>query len=292
MIIKSNKMDEYLETLPRMFSDIPSPIKRWFLDTNVWGKILRDAKLTQQFISTYQGSNDLLGLTVYSLFEISRVKSLISRLDKLFFDMRHNIWVPLLYDQVFEKEVDRYPNPIDIPWMPMSLLTGEEVGGPSVMSKFSKDSNFLSSRDDHLNFGFARFMSLEKFKKNFGSKDPSGYSPEDAFEFSKLNGIDYFRRYDQSFLRDLEMSSQEFIPSGIRSQFARSIFLFYKYYIHGQSPIKSDFMDFANISYLPYFHNYVTEKNIFNTIRHIQGESEYMDELDVIHITAFLDGLR
>ena len=279
------------DPLLQMFVEMPTSITRWFLDTNAWGHILENEERTKGFIQFFSETNHLAGLTIYSLFELSRAERLLPGLDDLFFQLRHNIWVPLLYDYVYERELQAYPSRIHIPWMPISLLTEEDEGVPSVMSNFAADSRFTSQRDKYLQFGEKYFMSLGRFKRNFPQKVSEGYTPEEAFEFARLNGLNYFRRNDKSFIHKIDHGPASFEPRGIQSQFARSIFLFYKFYIHGKSPNKSDFMDFANISYLPYFDVYVTEWDVLNTLKHIKTSTDFMKGLNPQHVSGFVKGL-
>jgi len=276
----------------KMFVDVPETIHSWFLDTNVWGSIAESTETKVSFVELMVNTNNLACLTVYSLFELSRASKIVPALDDLFFQLRHNIWIPLLYDFVYEAELSAYPHGIQMRWMPVSMLTGEEPDGPSVMSQFADDSKFGEARDKHLAFGHGEFMSLEQFKRNFPPQDPTGYSQKDALEFAKLNALDYFRRHDTAFLRGLSQPLHEFDPTGIPSQFMRSVFLFYKFYMHDKSPNKSDFLDFANISYLPYVSHYVTERDVLNTINHIKSTTALLEDVSTIHVSDFLLAFR
>lgn len=272
-----------------MFIDIPEAAGRWFLDTNVWGTIAGTDALMERFVSAIRDTNNLACLTVYSLFELSRATHLLPSLDHLFFQIRHNVWIPLLYDFLYEAELAAYPHRASMKWMPISLLTGEDKNGPSVMTKFAQNDLFVGARNDHLQFAHGEFMSLEKFKFNFPVKDSGAYTAQDALLFARLNGIDYFIRHDPEFLKRIPGQVRGFDPEGIPSQFARSIYLFFKYYVHGKTPNKSDFMDFANISYLPYLDLYITERDALNTIKHIKGSTEFMQTVSPLHISDFLN---
>jgi hypothetical protein len=273
--------------LERAFIELPVGIQAWFLDTCVWSEIVSSDQLMKRFVSYFQSNNHLAGLTAYTLFELSRADRILPYLDNLFSIMRHNVWIALLYDQLFESELASYPAKPIIRWMPLSMLTGEDNQAVKIMTKLAKNPLFKMSRDEHLDFGFSSFMSLEKFKKNFPPSNGQEFSSQQAYDFSLWNGIDYFLRHEPQIIKRL--GPRNFLPEGIPSQFARSLFLFFKYYIHGQSPNKSDFLDFAHISYVPYFDVYVTEKNVSNVLRHIKSTGLLLADIEIMNVTGFVE---
>ncbi|MDH5647841.1 MAG: hypothetical protein OEZ01_17655, partial [Candidatus Heimdallarchaeota archaeon] len=219
------------------FIKIPKGISTWFLDTCVWSDVISSEKTRGKFVSFFQKNNILAGITQYSLLELTRVKSLIPKMDSLFFQMRHNIWIPLLYDELFDLELQNYPNNSDILFMAMSLITGEEENKYNkILEKLSTDPGVIQTRNEHLRFGDSNFMSLEKYKSNFPPSDGNNYSVKQADEFARQNGIDYFRRHNPDFLRQFKAPHETFLPEGLSSQYIRSLFIFYKFYLHGQSP--------------------------------------------------------
>lgn len=285
-----NNVPDYEGALDKAFVEIPKGIKTWFLDTCVWGKIVSSEQITKKFIEYFSANNYLAGLPIYTLFELSRADKKLSGLDNLFFRMRNNIWIALLYDSLFDAELASYPNRPKIRWMPLSMLTGEEEGLVRVMTKLANNPLLAVSRSEHLDFGNLRFMSLEKFKENFPTSDGSNYTPSQAHTFALCNGIDYFLRHEPHVIK--EIGPRNFLPEGLPSQYIRSLFIFYKYYIHGQSPGESDFLDFAHVSYAPYFDIYATEKNVSNVLRHIKSTGLFLAETKIIHVTEFLDMIK
>lgn len=257
-------MEDYELATDKNFIKIPSSIRTWFLDTCVWGEIVSSENSTNKFIDYFFRKNFLAGLTTYTLFELSRLKSKLEELDNLFFKLRHNIWIAQLYDSLFDEELANYPKKSEIRWMPMSSLTGEQEGLIGVMTRLSNNPLFIKSRSQHLSFGESRFMSLEEFKRNFPKSDNGEYTTTQARTFALCNGLSYFLRHEIKIIK--RIGPRNFIPEGISSQFIRSLYLFYKYYIHGQSPSKSDFLDFAHVSYAPYFDFFVAEKNASNVL--------------------------
>ena len=178
----------------------------------------------------------------------------------------------MLYDDLFKLEQNQYPNPIKMKFMPMSLVTGEDENHYNrILTKFAEDKRIIKTRNKHIDFGNHYFMSLEKFKKNFPTASDGSYTADQVAEFTFINGLDYFRRQDVKFIQNKLSSLNVFQPECLPSQYVRSLLVFYKYYIHNQSPHKSDFFDFAIISYFPYFDNFITEKNVSNVLKHIQS---------------------
>jgi hypothetical protein len=271
------------------FTEIPDVITTYLLDTCVWGEIAGSASATDVFVSRFQSENLLAGLTLYTLFELSRAERLPPQLDSLFLGARHNIWLALLYDQVLELELKSYPSPPVMRWMPMSMISDEQQ--PSVMSKLSYDRRFMSKRDEHLQFGYAEFMTLERFKENYAPDVNGHYTPNQAEEFATFNAVEFLGRHFPRFLERLRLGAPALDSSKIPSIHMRSLFLFYKYYIHHKVPQKSDFMDFAAVSYTPYVDVYVTERDVMNVLMHIRTSGLMPSETDVMHVGDFIGAL-
>jgi hypothetical protein len=269
------------------FIEMPQGIQTWFLDTCVWSEIISSKQNLENFISYFQKNNYFAGLTLYTIFELSRAKYILKDLDYLFIQMKHNIWIPLFNDDLFDYELRNYPIKPKMRWMTIMGLVENDGIPINLLQKIITFSGFIDSRNDHLQFGKSRFMSLEEFKKNFPPSENSNYSTDQAYAFSRFNAISYFLSNERNVLEKIGV--RDFLPEGIPSQFARSLFLFYKYYVHGQSPVESDFLDFTHISYTPYFNVYVTEKNVSNVLNHIKSEGIYFKDLKVIKLTQFME---
>jgi hypothetical protein len=283
-------MDNNQDTSSRGFSRIPESIQTWFLDTCVWGEILLTNERKNAFIAFFHDNNYLAGLTTYSLFELSQAKKLLHELDDLFYEMRHNIWIAQLYDELFESELKNYPNKPVMGWMPMSMLTGEESSYEKVMTKLANNPLFVKSRSEHQKFGLTSFLSLEDFKKNFPASENSKYSTDQAHTFSFCNGIVYFLRHEPHVIK--KIGPRNFLPEGLPSQYIRSLLLFYKYYIHEKSPNDSDFIDFAHVSYSPYFDVYVTERDVSNVLKHIRSTGLLLEDVEIMHVAQLINLLK
>jgi len=268
------------------FIELPSGIRTYFLDTCVWGAIVESEAIGDNFISYFVSNNHLAGLTSYTLFELSRAERLLPKLDSLFLRARYNIWLALLYDQLFDNELASYPSQPKTRWMPLSMITDDE--NPNVMSKFANDPRFVQKRDEHLQFGYSEFMSLEKFKENYPPDEDGHYSPSQALDFAWCNAVDFLGRYFPGFLSKFRDDASSFDSSKISSIQMRSLLLFYKYYIYGQVPDRSDFMDFAHVSYAPYVDVYVTERNVLNALRHIKSNNLMLSDTELFHVSEFV----
>jgi hypothetical protein len=270
----------------RSFTEMPPAITTYLLDTCVWGEIVESASTTDAFVSRFRSENLLAGLTLYNLFELSRAHGLLRQLDALFLRARYNVWIALLYDQLLDLELSSYPSPPPMRWMPMSMIADENQ--PNVMSKLSDDLRFISKRDEHLQFGYTEFMTLESFKANYPPDQEGNYTAAQAEEFAWCNTVDFLGRQFRGFLRRFEHNASVLDNSKIPSVHMRSLFLFYKYYIHGKVPQQSDFMDFASVSYAPYVDVYVTERDAMNVLRHIQSTGVMPSDTELMHVTDFI----
>jgi len=268
------------------FISLPASTKTWFLDTCVWSEIVESESNINNFNLHFKNNNYLAGLTAYTLFELSWVRALHQKIDNLFFNMRHSIWIALHHDELMDSELKNYPSKTVMKWMPLSALSDQDKQVNNLLTKISENPIFTNKREEFLKFGNEKFMVLEKLKSGFPTSDNGKYTTDQAYNFSLLNGIQYFLKYEPDFLRSIGI--RKFLPESVPTQFARSLLLFYKYYIHEQSPTKSDFFDFAHISYLPYVDYYIAEKNISNVINHIKTTGPYFNEVQIMNVSQFV----
>jgi hypothetical protein len=269
------------------FVELPSSARVYYLDTCVWSTLVRSDVARANFSLYFQSNDYVAALSYFTLFELSHVPKMFDDLDPLFFEMKYNVWIPCLYDQVIESELKSYPDTWNMRWLPVSMLVDES--NSQLLGKLASDPRFTKSRDDHYYFGLGHFMDLEQFKENFPPQNGVDYTPEDADFFAWCNAGDYLRRHFIEFLKPFRDDASSFKAARLLSLHIRSLFLFYKYYIHGQSPGKSDFLDFAHVSYAPYCDVYVTERNACNVLKRIKSSGLMLSDTCVLHISDFLE---
>lgn len=272
------------------FCELPPSAKVHYLDTCVWGTLIKSDVAKASFVSHFQSNDYVAALSYFTLFELSRAPKTFDDCDPLLFDMKYKVWIPCLYDQVIESELKSYPNAWRMRWQQLSMVVDE--GSPGFLSKLAIDPHFAKSRDEHLQFGLDRFMSLEELKENFPPLHGDECKVDDASAFAWGNAMDYLGRHFPHFLR----SHREYIRRGefesLASLFSlriRSLFLFFKYYLHGQSPGPSDFLDFAHVSYAPYCSVFVTERNACNVLNRIKNNGLMLADTEILHISDFME---
>lgn len=276
----------YLES---SFVPLSSRTQVYYLDTNVWSELAKQDAARQGFISLLQTHERLSAVSQYILFELSRSPVVISKLDPFFFQMRHQIIIPQLYDQVIEAELESFPLKWKMRWLPLHRLL--DKSNPSILQRLANDPNFLGSREQHRQFGRARFMKLEELKENFPPQHGDEYTIDDARSFAWGTTVDYlsrqfpgFRKSKDSYLRKRDLNSL----NSLKSIRIRSLYSFFKYYLHGQSPEESDFFDFAIMSYVPYCDVFITEANACNVLNRIKKSGFMLEDVQILHITDFL----
>ena len=272
------------------FIELPKGNQTWFIDTCIWSEIISSDEVTEDFITYFHKNNLLAGLTSHTLFELSRAGHLLQKYDNLFEKLQDSVWLAMPYDDLFDLELQNYPSQPNIKWFPITRLFLEGNRVSSVIEQLIKKPLFVRSRQDAINFGNEEFMSLNQFKENFHPVDGLKYTTEQANTFAQLNAISYFLKHETLFLK--RVGVRNFLPEGISSLYARSLFLFFKYYIHGQTPGKSDFIDYVHISYLPYVNVYATEINASNVIRHIQSIGLNFAEKNILNMSQFLELIK
>lgn len=262
----------------------------YFFDTNVWTSVLSSDIPSAKLNLWLEENNVVIALSIFTAFELSRAKKMITDLDSMMSDVSSRIYIPLLYDELFFLEFASYPNNIEMLWMPFASLMDNGIS--SLLSKFSKDPRFTSKRQEYLDFGETNFMNLEKFKENFPPEENGTYTTEQAELFAWGNSVDYLGRYFPKFLTRFKNNASSLKTERIPSLHIRGLFLFYKYYIYGQSPSRSDFLDFAHVSYVPYLNGYITERNVLNILKHIKSQGSNLVKLELIHVTEFVRELE
>ena len=269
------------------FIELPSSTRVYYLDTCVWGELIESEVARAAFSSHFRSNEYVVALSCYTLFELSRAPRAFREWDSLLFEMRCNVWIPYLYDQLIESEIGSYPNPWRMRWLPVSLLVDE--GHRSVLDRLASNPGFVKSRDDHYQFGLVEFMSLEELKTNFPPQSGDNYVPEDSEFFAWCNAVDYLGRHDIDFLKSFRDDASRFEAHRLPSVHIRSLFLFFKYYVHGKSPKKSDFLDFAHVSYAPYCDVYVTERDVCNVLRRIKSLGLMLSGTRILRVSDFLE---
>jgi hypothetical protein len=285
----SNQIDGDDLAFTNAFIELPSSVKTHYLDTCVWSEIVNSKKLKKSFAAYLRSDKYVAGLSYFTLFELSRAPHDFGDYDRLFFDIRQNVWLPLLLDQVTDLEIENYPSMWRMRWLPSLVFF--DKNNSSFLETLANDDRFIKSREEHRQFGHDHFMSLEQFKENYPPGNGESYTPDDVGLFAWGNAMDYLSRHFPAFLRPFLNGTSSFEAELLPTVYMRSLLLFYKYYIHDQSPIESDFMDFAHVSYAPYCDVYVTEKNVCNVLRHIKKSGAALSNTRIVHITDFLKEL-
>lgn len=268
---------------------LPSSVKVYYLDTCVWSPLAESEVARDGFVSYFQSSDRVLALSYFDLFELSRPPRTLPGRDFLFLQLRHQAYVPYLNNQVIESELKSFPKIWKMRWLPLSLLADEE--NPSVLQTLADNPHFIKSRDEHYQFGLDHFMNLEQFKENYLPLYGDECTVDDASPFAWGDGMDYLGRHFPHFLGSHLRFIRKRNFDGLNSLLSlriRSLFVFFKYYLHGQSPEESDFMDFAHVSYAPYCNVFVTERNVCNVLNHIKSSGLMLSNTEVFHVSDFL----
>ena len=263
----------------------------YFLDTNVWSSLASSTKALNAFLPWLQKNNAIAALSMFTVFELSRAENMLKDFDRLLNNSAQRIYIPLLYDELSSLEMHSYPNEVELLWSPLTSFSNrDEI---KFVSTISKDPRFVSKRQEFLEFGYTKFMNLEGLKSNFPLEDNDGkFSVENAESFAWANTLSYLLHYFPEYLLLFKGRLHVFDTSKLKSIYIRSLFLYFKYYVHEQSPNKSDFMDFAHVSYLPYVDTYVTERNALNTLSHIKASYDGILKCDLLHVRAFVNEIE
>jgi len=277
------------EPLMPSFVELPLQTRIYYLDTCVWSDLTESDVAQAGSLSYFQSSGRAVALSHFSLLELSRASKIFPGSDSLFSRLRQQIYIPFLYDQVIESELKSFPKTWRMRWFPLSLLIDES--NPRVLQALANNPHFVKSREELYQFGLDHFMSLEQLKENFIPLHGDEYTVEDASYFAWGAMVDYLERHFPNFLK----SNRRFIRKrGVDSLDSllflriRFLFLFFKYYLHGQSPRISDFLDLAHVSYAPYCSVFVTERNVCNVLNRIKSNGLMLSDTEILHVSDFL----
>lgn len=271
------------------FQPLKKNFEIFYLDTCVWGTVIKSEKQLRDFAAFFQEKDRMAAVSIFGLFELSRSGDLTRVFSELFSKVQDRVVITSLYDDVVEGELSSFPNVWQMRWMPINLLFDEH--NPEPFLKLFEHAGFSSNRDAHYQFGLDRFMNLEEFKSNFPPLHGKIYTPDDVPYFSWAVGIDYFFRHFPQFARKnwpIIETKDIFAFDSVLSVTMRSWFLFYKYYLHEQTPNESDFFDFAHVSYAPYCSVYVTERNVCNVLNRIKKSGNLLKTTAIMHVSDFV----
>jgi len=281
-------MNDFIKTPG--FHSLGFNAQTYLLDTNVWSSLASSSQAQNAFLPWLQKNNAIAALSMFTIFELSRAENLHKDFDRLLTAAAQRIYIPLLYDELSDLEMSSYPNEVELLWRPITDFSKHnEV---MFISTISKDPRFIQKRQEFLDFGYTKFMNLEFLKNNFPLDDNGKFSVDNAETFAWANSLNYLLRYFPQYLLPFKGNLKAFDTSNLKSLYIRSIFLYFKYYVHGQSPNKSDFMDFAHLSYLPYVDAYVTERNVLNVLSHMKANDNGFLKCELIHVREFVDMVK
>lgn len=265
--------------------------RSYFLDTNVWSSLASSPNCLNNFLPWLKTNNAIAALSSFTMFELSRVSQLHQTIDNLLTAAASRIYIPLFYDELSDLEMLNYPNDVELLWCPITNFV--ENSNAIFLSTISKDPRFVNKRQEFLDFGYTKFMNLEAFKKNFPLEDENGkYSEDNAELFAWATTLDFLLRYFPNVLLPFKGNLKAFDTSKLKSLYLRGQFLYFKYYVHGQSPDKSDFMDFAHTCYLPYVDAYVTERNVLNVLSHMKSAGKKLPKCELLHVRSFVEDVE
>lgn len=273
------------------FQPLSFNARTYLLDTNVWSTLASSTLAQKAFFPWLKKNNAIAALSMFSIFELSRAENKYKDFDRLLTAAAQRIFIPLLYDELLDLEMSNYPNEVELLWNPITNFS--ENAEIIFVSTISKDPHFIHKRQEFLEFGYKKFMNLEALKSNFPLEDINGkFSEDNAETFAWANTLNYLLRYFPEYLLPFKGNLGAFDTPKLKSIYIRSLFLYFKYYVHGQSPNKSDFMDFAHLSYLPYVGAYVTERNVLNVLSHMKASGNGLPECDLIHVREFVEMVK
>lgn len=268
------------------FKPLDTKIRSYYLDTNVWSSLASSSRAMERFLLWLEENNAIAALSLFTIFELSRASVKHVDIDRLIGSAVPRIYIPLMYDELSDLEINNYPHDIELLWNPVSSFNKSER--EMFLSTISKDPRFLIKRQEYIDFGFEKFMRLDTLKKNFPLDKGGKFSKENAELFAWATSLDFLIRHFPNVLLPFKGNLQSFNTPKLKSLYIRSLFLYFKYYVHEQNPLKSDFMDFAHVSYLPYVDVFVTERNVLNVLSRIKILRPNLVNSDLIHVGTFL----
>lgn len=282
-------------TQPHYFTvEIPPATEIYYLDTCCWSPLAESESARIGVTKFFKAEKRVLALSVFTAFELTRApKPIVDNVDNLLFSLRQHIHFAAIYDQVIESELASFPRLWRMRWLPLEAVVDYDAA--NMLEIFASHPLFKASRDEHYEFGLKRFMSLEELKPNFPPLHGPEYTLEDADHFAYATTLDYLSRQFPDFLRENKRYFRKYLSRATFSMLSlriRSLFLFLKYYVHGQSPGPSDFFDFAQISYAPYCTVFVTERNASNVLRRIKTAGLMLENTDILHVSEFIERME
>jgi hypothetical protein len=283
---------QFADHLP-LFTVLPPEITTYYLDTCVWSEVFRSRETCRRLIESFRSRRCIAGISLYGLLELSRAPALVESGNYVFREMCSETAIPYLFDDLVEEEMRAFPRRCEMHWLSLNRLIDEK--NPSFLETIANDQRMLDVRDQHRQFGRDYFMNLEDMKGNFPPLHGDDYTVEDAPHFAFGVLVEYLGRHFPAFLKSVWPAARRFVKRNekpfdfgrLQSVYIRTLLIFFKYYLHGQSPQESDFFDFAHVAYAPYCDVFVTERNVCNVLNHIKSSGLMLADVEIVHITDF-----
>ncbi len=256
--------------------------KLLLLDTNALSNFLKSPKDWIKLIdSKYDISRTIISYSIFSLMELYQKKYLFDEYMDFFSVFPSAILDG--YDSIFRKEIESYCkskvviNPIVI--APYALVSNNSSVPREKLEEVLRLSGFYNRAKYWLDNRKIILNSIIKLKSNYPPKNKK-YSLKEIEDFEYLATIQQIMMRDISFTKEIANKfGNEIDTNRFPSVRTTSYVVFYKFYPDNRKPLVSDVIDIIISSLLPYVDYFITESNLYEIIRKIQKNNNFLSHL-------------
>jgi hypothetical protein len=194
-------------------------------------------------------------------------------------------WVKPI-EQIVDEEVAAYPNPRTSPLMmyiTQAMLL--EKGDPFAKLKGYLGNGRLKAARRDQKHSIPQFIhGVVARKSNFPPSASGKYVKEQAGFFAWCIVLQWLASSHLSFVKQFKNNASELRAELFPSIYVYALYIYYKYYLQGREPKRSDFGDLHHIGSIPYCRIAVVEKDMCSILNQIKRNENVMPNTEVHNI--------
>lgn len=248
-------------------------------DTNALSSFLQNPmEWIRYYADEFSLSSSIISYSVFTLSELYYRQELFSKYIEIFSEFPSVILDG--HESIFLKEIDNYAIGADI--SPI-IVAPFAINEPSmtrkeILLKVIENSGFVS-KTEYWKSGQEEVLSgIINLKNNYPPKKDK-YTIKEVEHFNFIVSTSQIGIRNHAFAKNIISTGEAINLERFLSLKCTSYFVFYKFYPDNRKPINSDVFDIMITALLPYVDSFITEGNMFEIIKRIQRNHNFLDEL-------------
>lgn len=191
-------------------------------------------------------------------------------------------------DTVLAEEVAAHPGrrTDSLLLYPLNALLGEK-NGPETLRQYLSSPSLQHARRGQRELADQSLHQHAELKSNFPPAQGEKYTRAQANRFAWMQVVQWLAEAHTSFLKQFEADIQSLQVRSFPSVRLFGREMFFKFYLGGREPSRTDFGDMAHLFALPYCNLVIMERDLASTLRQIKRHDEVLCTTDIHDIDFF-----